>query len=133
MAFSGINYIAVLVAAVAGFGVGAAWYTALAKPWMAAAGVAKADLTPGPTPFIVAALCQLVLAYLLAGVMSHMGRVDLAGGLTTAFFLWLGFVATTMAVNHRFQGKGWDLTAIDGGHWLIGMLIQGAVIGLFGV
>ena len=137
MAFSGINYIAVLVAAAAGFAFGAVWYTALGKRWMAAAKVSEADLKmegfASKVPFLVAAVCQLVLAYLLAGLMSHLGRVDLAGGLTTAFWLWLGFVATTMAVNHRFQGKGWDLTAIDGGHWLIGMLIQGAVIGLFGV
>ena len=39
MAFSGVNYIAVLVAAAAGFAFGAVWYSALARRWMAAAKV----------------------------------------------------------------------------------------------
>ena len=137
MAFSGIDYIAVLAAAAAGFAFGALWYGALARQWMAAAKLSEADLQmegfAHAVPYLVAAVSQLVLATLLAGLMSHLDRVDLAGGLTTAFWLWLGFVATTMAVNHRFQAKGWDLTAIDGGHWLLSMLIQGAIIGLFGV
>jgi len=38
-----------------------------------------------------------------------------------------------MCVNHRFQGRGWSLTAIDGGYWLAAMLIQGAIIGAMGV
>ena len=100
---------------------------------MAAAKVAKADLSISKTIFLIAAVCQLIMAFLLAGVMGHLGRVDIAGGLTTGFFLWLGFVATTMTVNHRFQGKGWALTAIDGGHWLAVLLVQGAIIGAFGV
>jgi len=37
-----------------------------------------------------------------------------------------------MAVNHRFQGKGWDLTLIDGGYWLVVFLLQGAILGWWG-
>ena len=133
MPFAGINYLAVLVAAIAGFALGAGWYGALGKQWMAAAKVTRADLSTSKTVFLIAAICQLVMAFLLAGVMGHLGRVDVAGGLTIAFFLWLGFVATSMTVNHRFQGKGWALTAIDGGHWLAVLLVQGAIIGAFGV
>ena len=39
MAFAGINYLAILIAAVASWLAGAVWYMALAKPWMAAIGV----------------------------------------------------------------------------------------------
>ena len=38
MTFAGINYLAVLVAAAVGFGVGGVWYRLLARPWMAAHG-----------------------------------------------------------------------------------------------
>ena len=38
MTFAGINYLAVLIAAAAGWVAGAVWYMALAKPWMAAVG-----------------------------------------------------------------------------------------------
>jgi hypothetical protein len=38
MAFAGINYWAVAVAAIVGYVAGALWYWALGKPWMAAQG-----------------------------------------------------------------------------------------------
>ena len=50
-----------------------------------------------------------------------------------SLFVWLGFMATTLAVNQRYEGFGWDLTIIDGLHWLGVALIMGAVIGGFGV
>lgn len=137
MEFTGINYLAVLAAAAASFIFGAIYYTALAKPWMAALGKSEAEVKAGagPAVYIVTAAAQLVMAFMLAGVMGHLGSVTMGvmGGLTTAFFVWLGFVATTLAVNHGFQGAKRSLTVIDGGHWLGGLLIQGVVIGLFGV
>ena len=137
MSSAGINYLAVLVAAAASFALGAAWYGALAKQWMAAAKVTEADLAmegfAAKLPFLVAALCQLVMAFMLAGVLGHLGRVDFAGGLITALALWAGFVVTSMTVNHRFQNRTWAMTGIDGGYWLAAMLLQGAVIGGFGV
>lgn len=47
--------------------------------------------------------------------------------------VWLGFVATTLAVNHTFQGAKKELTLIDGGHWLGVLLVQGLLIGWMGV
>ncbi len=133
MTFAGINYLAVLVAAAASFGCGAAWYGALGKQWMAAAGVTEADLSTGKSIYLVAAACQLIMAFMLAGVIGHLGRAGIANALITAAFLWVGFVVTSMTVNHRFQGKGWSLTVIDGGYWLTALLIQGAIIGGIGV
>jgi hypothetical protein len=46
--------------------------------------------------------------------------------------MWLGFVATTLAVNNAFRGATGSLTLIDGGHWLGVLLLQGAVIGWLG-
>lgn len=133
MAFAGINYLAVLIAAVAGFVFGSVWYGVLGKPWMAAVGKSKEDFKPHPLPFIIAFVCQLVMAWLLAGMIGHLGEVTIAGALITAVFVWLGFVITTMMVNHRFQSATWALTAIDGAHWLGVLLVMGLVIGLFGV
>jgi hypothetical protein len=43
-----------------------------------------------------------------------------------------GFVITTMAVNHAFQGARGSLTLLDGGHWLGVLLVQGAILGWWG-
>ncbi len=140
MAFAGINYIAVLAAAIAGFLTGAVYYTVLAKQWMAAAGLAEADIKgaggkQNPTPFIVAAIAQLVMALMLAGMIGHLGdaTVTVRNGVISACFIWLGFVVSTQAVNYSFQMKKPMLIVIDGAHWLAVLLVQGIVIGLIGI
>ncbi len=133
MAFAGISYLAVLVAAAGGFAFGALWYTVLGKQWMAAIGKTKDEVKPHPLPFIVAAACQLFMAWSLAGVVGHLGEVTVSQALIAAFFVWAGFVLTTMMVNHRFQSASWSLTVIDAAHWLGVLLVMALVIGLFGV
>ena len=51
----------------------------------------------------------------------------------SAAFIWLGFVITTMVVNYAFHGARHALTLIDGGHWLGVLLIQGAILGWWGL
>lgn len=105
---------------------------------MAAQGWASKDemLGPGgrpsPVPFVLAFAAELVMAWVLAGIVGHIGKVTVKDGLISAFLVWLGFVIATMAVNHAYSKAKPALTAIDGGHWLGVLLIQGLVIGLFG-
>ncbi len=129
-----MNYVAVIIAALAGFGLGAVWYTVLAKPWMHATGKTEADRQEaGHTiPFAIAILALFVMALMLAGVMGHLGDVTVRGGVISGFLVWVGFVITSMGVNHAFAGAKPMLTLIDGGYWLAVLLIQGAVIGAFG-
>lgn len=135
MVFGGINYIAVVIAALTGFSVGMAWYMVLGHLWMAALGKTKEDLKPRPWPFIASTISLLIMGFMLAGVIGHLGegQVTVKNGLITGFTLWLGFVITSMLVNHAFQGAKPQLTIIDGGHWLAVLLAMGAVIGVFGV
>lgn len=132
MTFAGISYLAVVIAAVAGYAFGALWYSVLGKQWMAAVGMTEQP-KPTPAPFIIAFLCQLFMAWMLAGAIGHLGEVTVVRSLIAAFFIWAGFVLTTMMVNHRFQSARWSLTLIDGAHWLGVLLIMGLVVGLFGV
>ncbi|HSD92061.1 MAG TPA: DUF1761 domain-containing protein [Methyloceanibacter sp.] len=137
MSFSGVNYFAVIIAALAGFGLGAVWYMVLSRPWLHAVGKTEAELKKeGPAqalPFVIALVALFVMAWMLAGIMGHLGQVSVRGGLISGFLVWLGFVITTMGVNHAFSGAPTKLTLIDGGYWLAVLLIQGAVIGAFGV
>ena len=131
MTFSGISYLAVVIAAVAAFAFGAVWYMALGKAWMAAVGM-KEEPKPAPAPFIIAFFALLVMAWALAGLIGHLGEITVMRSLISAFFVWLGFIATTMIVNHRFQKSTWSLTFIDAGHWLGVALVMALVIGLIG-
>jgi Protein of unknown function (DUF1761) len=128
-----INYIAVVVAAVAAFLMGWAWYALFGKVWMVGLGKTKADMKPSPAPFIIAAVADLLMAWMLAGLMGHLNDVTIKGGVVSALFVWAGFVLTTTAVNQAFQGRPPAVTAIDAGHWLAVLLLIGAIIGAFGV
>lgn len=137
MTFSGINYLAVIIATLAGFGLGAVWYMVLGGAWMHALGKTKdqmkAEGSAKVLPFVIALVALFVMALMLAGLMGHLGDITVRGGVISGFFVWIGFVITTMGVNHAFSGAKPMLTLIDGGHWLAVLLIQGAVIGAFGV
>jgi len=133
MVFAGINYLAVIIAAIAGFAVGMGWYMMLGNAWMAALGKTKEELKPRPAPFIITAVALLVMAYVLAGMIGHMGAVTLWSGVISGTFVWAGFVATTIAINYAFQGAKSKLWLIDAGHFLAVLLVMGAVIGAFGI
>jgi hypothetical protein len=137
MTFAGINYLAVAVAAVVAFAFGFAWYGLLRQRWVAALGRSEQELRPGGRPPTAALaltfLAELLMAYMLAGIIGHLATYTLAAGLITGLAVWAGFVFTTLVANHRFQQASWALTAIDGGHWLGVLLIQGAVIAALGV
>jgi hypothetical protein len=139
MAFAGINYLAVLIAAVAGWLAGAAWYMLLARPWMAATGMTKDQMEecrkgPGAfLPFVYAFLANVVIAWVLAGLVGHLGPVTLRSGVISGLFCWAGFVFTTMLVNNRFAMRSPKLLVIDGGYWLVVLVLSGAIIGALGV
>ena len=78
---------------------------------------------------------QLLMAWVLAGLIGHLGegQVTLSNGIISGAFVWLGFVATTLVVNHGFQMRLGLLTLIDAGHWLGVLLIMGGIIGAFGI
>ncbi|MFZ2018627.1 MAG: DUF1761 domain-containing protein [Methyloceanibacter sp.] len=137
MSFAGINYLAVIIAALAAFGLGAVWYMVLAKPWVRATGKTEAELKKEGSgkalPFIICLLALLVMAWMLAGLVGHIGNVTVRGGMISGAFVWTGFVITTMGVNHTFGGQKPMLTLIDGGYWLAVLVLMGAVIGAFGV
>jgi hypothetical protein len=137
MTFAGINYLAVLVAAVAAFAWGAAYYTTLSKPWLAAAGrtMEEQRAQRSPTPFIITFIALLVMAWVLAGLMGHLGagQVTVKNGIVSGAFAWLGFVVTTVFVNNAYPGRKYTLSVIDSAHWLGALVIQGAVIGAMSV
>ena len=141
MTFAGISYLAVAIAAVVAWLASAAWYMSLGKTYMAALGktaeqVAADRNKPGAfLPFIYAFVANLVIAWMLAGVLGHLGsgQVTLKNGVIAGAFVWFGFILTTMAVNFSFSGRDKRLLLIDLGNWLIVMVVMGAIIGAIGV
>ena len=139
MNFAGMSILAIAVAAVAAFAFGSIYYMALSTRWLEAVEKTKEQLMPSgkpkPGPFILSAVALVVMAWVLAGTLGHLGpgQVTLKNGIISALFLWVGFVATTVAVNNAFGDRKPVLSVIDGIHWLGVLVIQGAIIGAMGV
>ncbi len=143
MTFAGINYLAIVIAAVAGWLAGAAYFSALGKQWVAAQGStieafkarhAAIKGTPAAwLPFALAFVADLAIAWVLAGLVGHLGSVTIRSAVISALFAWGGFVVTTVLVNNAFAGRSYLLTAIDAGHWLVALVLMGVVIGWMGV
>jgi len=140
MGIASLNYLSVFAAAVASFVFGGIWYNAFSKPWMEAVGMSPERMQKDRSSlglYVLAFVAQLVMAVMLAGILVHLAQgglsTSLRTGLISAGFLWLGFVIPTMVVNYAFHGARQTLTLIDGGHWLGVLLIQGAIMGWWGV
>ena len=137
--FEIVNWLAVGLATIVSMAIGALWYSVLTQRWIEACGfspeqIASIEANDKPVIYLFAVISHLVMAVVLSGIIFHTAGAGstLGNGLVVGFLVWLGFVLTSMTVNHRFQFKPWSLTIIDAGHYLAVLLLQGAIIGWFG-
>jgi len=84
-------------------------------------------------PFVLAFVGSLIMAWVLAGLLGHLGPVTLRSGVISGLFCWLGFVFTTMLVNYSFGMRSRMLLLIDASYWLVVLALMGAIIGGIGV
>lgn len=131
MGIGSVDLFAVVLATVASMVVGTIWYVALGHFWRRAARLGSEMSEPHFGIFVMTLVCEFVMAVVFASILQHGEIVALFEALWVAVLLWTGFVATTLVVNTRFQGFGWDLPLIDGGHWLMVLLAQACVFSVF--
>lgn len=131
-----MGFLAVVLAAAAAYGFGALWYMALAKQWMAAAGL-TGDRIGGsrgrqdPKPFIISGICMILVAGMMRHIFAASG-IDSAGlGLMAGFGLGLFIATPWIATNNAFGQRPFTLTLIDGAYASVGCALMGLVLGLF--
>jgi len=125
-----VNWLAVIVAAVVRFAIGAGWYTALfGARWRQLMGVpANAQPSGMGQAMLAGFIGDLVMAYILARFIGHYGATGLFDGVIVGFLAWLGFVATIMLGSMFYEKKPGELVAINGGYQLITIVIMGAIL-----
>jgi|JI81BgreenRNA_FD_contig_41_4905689_length_2641_multi_3_in_0_out_0_3 hypothetical protein len=128
-----MDWLSVIVAAVVGFGVGAGWYGAFSKVWVAASGVPTDDKgapqnAGDPVTYAGAFLCIL----LVAGMMRHtftMAGIDALGeGVVAGLGIGLFLIAPWITLNVLFAQRPRVLAAIDGGYAAVGCAAMGGVL-----
>ena len=130
----GINYLAVLVAALSGFAVGAVWYGPLfGRHWMRASGV-QSDQPPRinvPGVYAVTFALSLLAAMILAIVIHQMHVTGVIAGARVSFLLWLGLILTVRITEALFNGTDMRLVTIDAGYRLVWAVLMGVILAVW--
>ena len=127
-----MTYLSVIIAAGAAYAFGAVWYMALAKPWMAAAGVEAGEngrpKGGGGKAYVISLICIILVAGMMRHAFTQAGIDNPAKGALSGLGLGLFIASPWIATNNAFEGKPFNLTLINGGYATIGCAIIGAIL-----
>ena len=131
-----LNYMAILVAAIACFLLEAAWYSYFMQTWLNGIGRTREWLmsSAGYNPALQYGTA-LVMAALMAAVISCItqlsGPQTAMRGIKVAVLLWTGCELTVYSTEYVFEVRPWSLLLVNAGYWLVGMILMGAIVGLW--
>jgi hypothetical protein len=131
-----MQFVAVIVAALASFAFGALWYGMLSRPWMAASGVrvgpdGRPQNGSNPTPYLVALVAMILVAGMLRHILATSGITTAGAGLISGLGVGAFFITPWIALNNAYTMRPVSLTAIDGGYAIIGCGLMGLILDLF--
>ncbi len=126
-----INYWAVIVTAIVPMILGALWYSPamFARSWMEAAGRTREEMSGAKMGYVLSAAAAVITSYALARVERWAEVDDLWNGGLVGLLVWVGFVATVLAVTTYFGGRPAKLWFINAGYQLLSLVLMGAILG----
>ena len=128
--FEGINWLAVLAAALSAFLLGGLWYGPLfRRAWCRENGI-DPDSPPSGHPgkvFGTAFAAALVAATAFAVLLRPEPPLPVA--LHAGFVAGLAYVAMGFAINYAFAGRSFRLWLIDGGYHTLQFTLYGLILG----
>ena len=137
-----INYLAVLVAAIASMVVGYLWYGLLfRKQWTVLMGWTQQSMDDMKKKtnmgmmygiqFVGSLVMAFVLAHALTFAMAYLNESGVQAGLMTGFWNWLGFIAPVTLGSVLWEGKSWKLWALNNAHYLVSLCVMGVILALW--
>lgn len=132
MRAAGINWLAVIVAAVAIYAIGFVIYGLVVPPewWMSASGITQQEIDAlGASRMPFSVVMPLMTAGFLA-VLFKLGRVaDAATGAQWAVVVALASAIPTLLYGWVYGVGPFEVTLVDVGHLLLGHVVAGAILG----
>ncbi|MBI2657962.1 DUF1761 domain-containing protein [Candidatus Woesearchaeota archaeon] len=134
-----INYWAVLVAAAAAMAVGFLWYGPLfGKQWMKLTGIDKLSKKEvaqmkekGKKSMGVTFITSLVMSYILAHFVDYVQAGTIMDGIILAFWLWIGFFATTQLGVVLWENKPLKLYLMNTSHYLVSLAVMASILAVW--
>lgn len=124
------NFLAVFVAGLIQWFLGAFWYSLLfAKPWMKLTSHTSGERPKGAIVGVIASFFGgLILSFMLAHLVVWIGASSWGFGAFIGFVCWLGFVAVPLFLETLYERRSFKLFAINSGYWLAALLISGGLL-----
>lgn len=134
--FSLVNWLAVLVAAVAYFMLGALWYSKslFGSKWAKAVGMDMNDPNKGKGMGKMMAGTFVLILVTCIGIALLVNRIDLvsvASGLKLGLITGLCFATTAVSISFIYESRPTALYLIDCGYHLAGHLIAAIILVLW--
>ena len=129
-----INWLALIVAAVVKFAIGAAWYApqVFGKQWQAEIGMTQEQVRANmPRALVAEIITDLVLAFFLIYAVRYAGANTLLQGAFVGLLVWVGFVATLTIPQVYYEKRSWRLWSINNGYLVVSLIVMGAILGVW--
>ena len=127
-----LNWLAIVVAAVIAFIVSAAYYVAFSGRFSRLSDAyADTDARPGATTFVVELVRNLVVATVVAGLVSLIGVSDIGGAVLGGLALWIAFPVMILVGSVFHERVPTALAAIHMGDWLLKLMIISVTLTLW--
>ena len=131
-----INFLAVLLAAVAHQVLGFLWYGVLfKKTWLQAMGKSEADaeMNQGPdATMAIGALWSLVSALGIALLLTLTDEPTVGDGIAVGAVCGIAFATASLFFIGMYEQRKSILSAMSSGYQTVGFVIMGAIIGAMG-
>ncbi|HWZ25261.1 MAG TPA: DUF1761 domain-containing protein [Verrucomicrobiae bacterium] len=126
------NYVAVFVAALVYWLLGAVWFAVLfSKPWMALEHITpeQASSMNPIAPYIISFILNLVIAFVLAQLCAWRNANTAARGAALGILIWIGFLGPMTYTTYMYEMRPKQLFAINEFYSLVGLCLMGAILG----
>jgi len=130
-----INWLAIIVAAVADWILGGVWFTVFANQWRAGLRMAPQEMQtymahPNFWPYLIALLCSFLIAYAIARVVAGWESHGIFRGIFAGILVGLA-AAVAMVTNMVFEIRPSSFILISAAYPFLGSILMGIIIGVW--
>ena len=131
-----VNFLAVAVAAIVAFIIGALWYSLLfGKLWLKAHAYTDeqvAEMQKGAAKaYSVTLVCDLLIALAIAVLIGYLDLHRCMQGLKLGLLVWAGFAFPLGLMAHMYSRRKTAVLCIDAAYQLVYLLLMGAILAVW--
>ncbi len=128
-----VNWGAVVAAGIADWILGAVWFTGFKNSWQAGTRIPPEELQaymahPNFWPYIVSLICSILIAYVIARLLSSYEHHNMFTGIGVGLLIGLA-AAVAMITEMVFEIRAVSFIMISAAYPLLGCILMGVIVG----